>query len=140
MTPSRERPPESRVGIRRLERHADARGWVVEPLEPARLPDQRNVHVVVSEPGAVRGNHLHRRGTEVLAVEGPALVRWREEGELRDVEVDPGEVVAFTIPPGIPHAVRNTGSQARLIIAFRDVEHTPDDPDTERVVLLDPGR
>ena len=53
-------------------------GSVFEPLEPECLPSQRNIHVVVTEPGCVRGNHYHTRGTEVITVQGPALVRIRD--------------------------------------------------------------
>jgi dTDP-4-dehydrorhamnose 3,5-epimerase-like enzyme len=33
---------------------------VFEPLDPERIPDQRNIQVVVTEPGCVRGHHYHR--------------------------------------------------------------------------------
>jgi dTDP-4-dehydrorhamnose 3,5-epimerase-like enzyme len=126
----------SRVTIERPTVHRDPRGWVFEPLRPAEFAEQRNAHVVVSEPGAVRGNHFHRRGTEVLTLVGPALVRLREDGEVRDVEVAPGEVVRFTIPPGISHAIRNTGRQPVLLVAFNTQEHDPQDPDLVRDELL----
>jgi dTDP-4-dehydrorhamnose 3,5-epimerase-like enzyme len=54
----------SKVEIRPLKVHVDARGAVFEPLEPALLSGWRNVHTVISEPGAIRGNHRHLRGTE----------------------------------------------------------------------------
>src|ERR1700750_2393631 len=87
------------VTVEALTVHADQRGSVFEPLEAEALPDQRNVHVVVTEPGAVRGNHLHPRGTETLVIHGPALFRCREEGELADTEIPAGAVYRFTIPP-----------------------------------------
>jgi dTDP-4-dehydrorhamnose 3,5-epimerase-like enzyme len=68
-----------RVRIEPVIVHQDSRGSVFEPLDPERLPSQRNVHVVVTEPGRVRGNHYHIRGTEALTVQGPALVRIRDE-------------------------------------------------------------
>ena len=46
--------------------YQDHRGNVFEPLDPDHLPRQRHVHVVVTEPGCVRGNHVHTRATEVL--------------------------------------------------------------------------
>lgn len=63
--------PSVRVETLRVAR--DARGWVAEPLEDGRFASQHNVHMVVSEPGVVRGNHWHRHGTEVLTLAGPAL-------------------------------------------------------------------
>lgn len=130
--------PPGLVGVRRVEQHTDARGAVYEPLDPEALARQRNAHVVLTGPGHVRGNHLHRKSTEVLAVHGPARVRFRDAGGLRDVHVEPGDVVAFTIPPGVPHAILNTGTEPSLLVAFRDTAHDPEAPDTERVELLRP--
>lgn len=126
----------SRVTIERPAVHRDARGWVFEPLRPTEFAEQRNAHVVLSEPDAVRGNHFHRRGTEVLTLVGPALVRLREDGEVRDVEVAPGEVARFTIPPGVSHAFRNTGREPTLLVAFNTEAHDPRDPDVVRDELL----
>lgn len=66
------------IMIEDLELVRDERGSVFEPLGPKRISAQRNVHVVLTEPGAIRGNHYHREVTEVLAVVGPALVRVRD--------------------------------------------------------------
>lgn len=105
--------------------HADARGTVFEPLGADGLPDQRNVHVVVTEPGAVRGNHLHPRGTETLVIQGPALFRCREDGEVIDTEIPAGAVYRFTIPPGVGHALKNTGDAPSVAISFVTVAQDP---------------
>lgn len=128
-----------RVTMEPIEQHRDARGSVFEPLSPEALRGQRNAHVVLTAPGHVRGNHYHVRGTETLVVRGPALVRWREAGEARDVEVAAGEVVAFGFPAGVPHAILNTGAAEGLIVGFRDVEHDPTGADTVREVLIEPA-
>lgn len=130
------------VEITRLDQYRDERGSAYEPLGPDELPEQRNVHVVITHPGHVRGNHVHRRDSEILTVRGPALVRYREPdaaGTDQDVTVDPGDVLAFRFPPGVPHAVLNTGEDANVIVAFKDRPHDPRDPDTERVVLIETG-
>lgn len=127
------------VEIEKLEVHRDPRGFVFEPLEPHRFADQRNAHVVVTEPGGVRGNHRHRRGTERMAVEGPALVRIREDAGPRDVRIPGGEVWRFTFPPGVAHAVQNTGDAPGLLVAFNTEPHDPDDPDVVRDELIRPG-
>lgn len=119
--------------------HADARGVVVEPATPAMLPAQRNVHLVTSVPGAVRGNHYHERGTEVAVLVGPALVRLREGGAVRDVDVPPGEAWRFTIPPRVSHAFQNTGDDTLVLVAFNTVEHDPANPDVVRDLLIEPG-
>lgn len=119
-----------RVVIATVEQHTDARGTVFEPVGPDALPHLRNAHVVLTEPGEIRGNHLHRHATEILVVRGPARVAWREAGEERVVDVEADAVLSFTVPPDIPHAVLNTGDRPQLLVAFRDTVHDPHDPDT----------
>ena len=67
--------------------HSDSRGVVFEPLELEQIALQRNTHVVISKPGAVRGNHYHLLGTEIIVVMGPARVRFKESDEIRDIDV-----------------------------------------------------
>lgn len=118
--------------------HADARGIVLEPATPGMLPAQRNVHLVTTAPGAVRGNHYHARGTEVAVVVGPALVRLRENDVVHDVEVPAGAAWRFTIPPRVSHAFQNTGDRPMVLVAFNTVEHDPANPDVFRDVLIEP--
>jgi len=124
------------VTIAKLKVHADARGAVFEPLEPELLAGWRNVHAVITEPGAVRGNHRHLRGTEVSTLLGKALVRYREGDQIRDVQVPEGEVWRFHFPPGVAHAFRNTGQRPLLLVSFNTELHDPARPDIERVELI----
>ena len=126
-----------RVTVERLMMHSDARGAVVEPLDAAAFAAQQNVHVAVSQPGCVRGNHFHKIGTEIIAVIGPALVRFRDGGEITDVPVAAGVATRFTIPPGVSHAVKNTGAQPCVMIAFNTVSHDQTAPDVFRDVLIE---
>lgn len=125
-----------RARIERLATHADARGFVFEPADATELGGQRNVHVVVSMPGAVRGNHVHARGTEIISVIGPALIRYVQDGATHDVAVAEREAVRCIFPPGIPHAIRNTGTAPQVLVAFNTIVHDPDRPDLTRVELL----
>lgn len=126
----------TRVEITKLKIHADARGTVFEPLEPQLLHGWQNVHAVITEAGAVRGNHQHLRGTEVSAVVGPALVRYREAGQTCDALVPAGEVWRFHFPPGVSHAFKNTGERPFLLVSFNTELHDPAAPDVERVELI----
>ncbi len=118
----------------------DERGSVWEPLDAAGLARQRNVHVVVTRPGGVRGNHFHRIAAEVLVACGPALIRFRAaDGSLHDVELPEGEVRRFDIPPGVAHAIRNTGRRDLVLVSFSNQTHDPRNPDVVRDVLIDPG-
>jgi dTDP-4-dehydrorhamnose 3,5-epimerase-like enzyme len=109
--------------------HSDSRGVVFEPLNADQLKVQQNVHVAVSAPGCVRGNHFHRRANEILIAMGPVLVRLREDGKIRDVPVPQGAAYRFVLPAGVSHAVQNTGSGPSVLVSFSSIVHDPANPD-----------
>jgi len=116
---------------------ADTRGFVFEPLDVQRLPEQRNVHVAVTEPNAIRGNHFHERSTEITVVLGPALVRLREDGQMRDVMVPDGRAYRFTFAPGVSHAFQGHGNKPMLLVAFNTAVFDPNAPDVVRDLLIE---
>ena len=119
-----------------VNRFSDSRGFVFEPVQGELLANQRNTHVVVSRPGAVRGNHFHIRGTETLVVCGPALVRIREDKAIRDISIPADTTCRLIIPPGIAHAIQNTGETDNLLVAFNTEPHDPDQPDLVQEILI----
>jgi UDP-2-acetamido-2,6-beta-L-arabino-hexul-4-ose reductase len=119
--------------------HSDNRGVVFEPIVEDSLVHQQNAHVVISQPGAVRGNHYHLNGTEVIAVMGPAMVRIEENDQIRDIEIPVNKVYRWVIPPMVPHAIKNTGDQPNILVAFNTVTHDPHHPDVVRKVLIEEG-
>ena len=130
------KPVEEGVRIDTLRVHGDARGSLYEPLDDHELATQRNVHVVLTRPAAVRGNHYHRSATETTAVMGPCRVRFKEAGAIRDVDVPAGEAWRFTIPPGVVHAYRNTGQELMVLVSFSSIPHDPAGGDTVRELIL----
>ena len=128
--------PNSRVLVEKLRQASDARGLVFEPLDAVGLAQQRNVHVVLTLPGHIRGNHAHRVGTEVTAILGPAKVTYRENETVTAIEVPANETWRFVFPPGITHAFENTGTEPMIIVSFNSVPHDPDNPDTYRDPLV----
>jgi len=94
------------------------------------------VHAVISEPGAIRGNHRHLRGTEMTAVLGPALVRYACGERVEEVSVPAGEAWRFVFPPGTAHAFKNTGNKPFVLVSFNTEVHDPARPDAERVQLI----
>ena len=128
--------PKTRTRIDTIRTFRDARGALFEPLDADGLALQRNTHVVLTEPGCVRGNHYHLAGTEVSVVPGPAFVRLKEDGRIHDIEVPDGETWRFTIPPGVVHAYRNPGPRTMLLVAFNTEAHDPARPDAVREDIL----
>jgi dTDP-4-dehydrorhamnose 3,5-epimerase-like enzyme len=127
-------PPRTR--IESVKTHRDARGGVFEPLNDVELADQKNVHVVLTRPHEVRGNHVHQTAVETTTVVGPCLVRLKETDGIRDVEVPAGETWRFTIPPGVVHAYRNTGDEIMVLVSFSTRVHDPAGSDTLREQIL----
>lgn len=130
---------ERTVQIDSVKMNADARGAVFEPIGDRELPQQRNTHVVLSEPGAIRGNHYHRVGREITVVVGPALVRYRDvtgNGSVHEVQVAPGTAQRFVFPPGVAHAFQNPGPGVMVLASFNSEVHDPAAPDVAREVLI----
>src|SRR3981189_2011978 len=129
-------PNTSRVTVQCVKTHRDARGSLFEPLADAELADQKNVHVVLPQPNEVRGNHVHRTAVETTSVVGPCLVRLKEDGSIRDLEVPAGEIWRLPIPAGVVHAFRNTGESMMVLVSFSTNLHDPTGSDTEREQIL----
>ncbi len=129
-------PNVSRVVVQAVKTHRDARGSLFEPLTDAELTAQKNVHVVLTQPNEVRGNHVHRTATETTSVVGPCLIRLKEAGEIRDLMVPAGETWRLTIPPGVAHAYRNTGDAMMVLVSFSTNLHDPAGSDTLREQIL----
>jgi dTDP-4-dehydrorhamnose 3,5-epimerase-like enzyme len=129
-------PSTQRVVVQSVKTHRDARGSVFEPLTDAELAGQKNVHVVITQPNEVRGNHAHRTAVETTSVVGPCLIRLKEAGVIRDIDVPEGEICRLTIPAGVVHAFRNTGDSAMVLVSFSTNLHDPAGSDTIREQIL----
>jgi dTDP-4-dehydrorhamnose 3,5-epimerase-like enzyme len=129
-------PDRQRAAVQNVKVHRDARGALFEPLTDAELLAQKNVHVAFTQPNEVRGNHVHRTAVEITSVVGPCLVRLKEGGEIRDIDVPAGEILRLTIPPGVVHAFRNTGDATMVLVSFSTNLHDPTGADTQREQIL----
>ncbi|HEX3951519.1 MAG TPA: hypothetical protein VHW95_16820 [Steroidobacteraceae bacterium] len=129
-------PDRQRVSIQSVKTHRDARGALFEPLTDAELRAQKNVHVALTQPNETRGNHVHQTAVEITTVVGPCRVRLKEAGEIKDIDVPAGEILRLTIPPGVVHAFRNTGTTAMLLVSFSTNLHDPVGLDTRREEIL----
>ncbi|HEY2146089.1 MAG TPA: hypothetical protein VGH12_08480 [Steroidobacteraceae bacterium] len=128
--------PARHAALQAVKIHRDARGALFEPLSDAELQSQKNVHVVLTQPNEVRGNHVHRTAVETTSVVGPCLVRLKEQGAIRDIDVPAGEILRLIIPPGVVHAFRNTGGATMVLVSFSTNLHDPNGTDTEREQIL----
>src|SRR5258708_34037006 len=125
----------SRVVVQSVKTHRDARGSLFEPLSDAELAGQKNVHVVLTQPNEVRGNHVHRTAVETTSVVGPCLIRLKEDGSIGDLDVPAGGVWGPTIPPGVVHAFRHTGGSMTDLGSFSTNPHRPTGSAAERATI-----
>jgi dTDP-4-dehydrorhamnose 3,5-epimerase-like enzyme len=126
-----------KVKINQLKTHTDIRGIAFEPIGKESISAQQNCHIVISKPGIVRGNHYHLYGTETVAVEGPALLRFKEKTDVYDFQVPSEQVYIFVIPPKVSHAIKNTSEKDSILVVFNTVPHDPDKPDVITDTLID---
>jgi len=119
--------------------HADHRGIVFEPVDADDIAGKQNVHVVVTRPGEVRGNHYHKRTSEVMTVTGQALVRVSTDDGIEDMEIPAGEARRFRFAPRVTHTIKNTGDADIVLVAFAPEPHDRENPDTFRDEILRGG-
>jgi dTDP-4-dehydrorhamnose 3,5-epimerase-like enzyme len=124
----------TRVIVQSVKTHRDARGALFEPLTDTQLAVQKNVHVVLTAPNEVRGNHMHHTAVETTSLVGPCLIRLKEAGIIRDIDVPAGEIWRLTIPPGVVHAFRNTGDSTMVLVSFSTHVHDPGDTVREQIL------
>ncbi len=105
------------VAVTEIAVHGDKRGVLAELSVH---PGGPRCHVALTLPGHTRGNHRHERRTEHLVVFGPARVRLADERRSEQLEIAPGRALRLRIPPGIDHAVTNTGTDTGVLVAWHD--------------------
>ena len=123
--------------IEELEISCDIRGIVFEPLNNKDIINQKNIHIVITKPGFIRGNHYHKKGIERLVIFGPALIRFKEKDKIKDTSVSEKKAIRLTIPPGISHAIKNIGKKCNILIAFNTEKHKMNNPDVFPDKLID---
>jgi dTDP-4-dehydrorhamnose 3,5-epimerase-like enzyme len=121
----------------KIEIKQDKRGIVFNPIQQEELVAQKNIHIVITLPGHIRGNHYHKKGTEKLIVYGSALIRIKDKGKIKDMIISQGQPTRITIPPGISHAIKNNGNKPQLLIAFHNKTYNPRFTDTFPDILID---
>jgi len=116
--------PLDALRVEPVARFEDARGALIKAFPG---PVAGEVYLVALEPGATRGQHLHRRageqftgvlGEPVLLVADPASGRTRRFALA-------GQRVS--VPAGLAHAIVAPPGQPCLVAAAMDRAHDPDD-------------
>jgi dTDP-4-dehydrorhamnose 3,5-epimerase len=113
----------------------DARGSLKKVFQQNRLEGDyvREVYLLYTRRGGVRGNHYHRVTLEYFTVvSGRARVFLQDlpGGPVRQYTVDGADNQVIKVPPGVAHAFRNDGEEPLVLLALSTREYDPKDPDT----------
>ena len=113
-------------------------GWSAYPFVYGFEADLRGVHVVSIYPGQTRGNHYHASTNELLFfISGKGVFLWEEEGAVHEHMLN-GTPTVIRIKAGVKHAFKNTGDSPVFLLAVRDGEFDPRNPDVVKVELTGP--
>jgi len=114
-------------------RHQDSRGSLHKVLRSSqahRSLGQGEVYVTTARAGEVKGEHVHHRMGEWFSVvqgNGKLLLANPGTGETGEVELRAARPRTVYVPPGLAHALVNTGKRTLICVAWAEGEHDPED-------------
>jgi len=126
--------------IEEAEKHEDKRGWLVEILRRDKIQeDIKQIYFSITVPGAVRGNHYHKRKVEWFCVlKGVARLLMEDNNTKERKELilygDCPKVVK--IPPNVTHAIENIGDEDMYLMVIANEVFDPRDPDTYYKIII----
>ena len=131
------------VAVKKLVRHADERGYLMEMLREDDAVFERfgQSYVALNYPGVVRAWHYHREQTDhFVAVKGMvkvALYDAREgsatHGEVQEFFLGDNNPMLLKIPPGVFHGYKTIGTEPSLLVNFPTHAYNRAQPDEYRV-------
>lgn len=117
------------VIARRLARHTDSRGWLIELFRNDELPagfDPAMGYLSLTYRGIARGPHEHREQSDgFVFLSGTfEITLWENRPgreRVKEVIIAGEESPLFlVIPPGVVHGYRNVGETDALVLNFPD--------------------
>ncbi|OGY09473.1 MAG: hypothetical protein A2700_01930 [Candidatus Blackburnbacteria bacterium RIFCSPHIGHO2_01_FULL_44_64] len=123
------------VKVKDLDVKRDDRGWFAEILRGDEIDDPKfgQMYVTTATVGQTKGKHYHNRKLEwfcVIAGKGLLTLVENETGKREEIEMGENNMVTVEIPPGVWHAIANTGDTDMFLIAHISEPYNPEDPDT----------
>lgn len=131
------------VEIKKLTRHADERGFLMELLrkDDPIFSKFGQTYVSMNYPGVVRAWHYHRKQDDYfVCVKGMikvALYDMREgsptRGEVAEYYLGDNNNIILRIPVGVAHGYKTVGAEPSLLINFPTETYDPKEPDEFRL-------
>ncbi len=120
-----------RLRIKELDAKMDERGIFAEILKSSEIKAQvKEVLLIVSKPGVVRGNHYHKKKVEWLCLmkgKGKFLYIDNKTGARKEVIIDNKPTIIET-PLNVAHAIKNVGKDDLYLLEISNhlYAETPD--------------
>ncbi len=131
------------VEIKKLTRHADERGFLMELLrkDDPIFSKFGQTYVSMNYPGVVRAWHYHSKQDDYfVCVKGMikvALYDMREgsptRGEVAEYYLGDNNNIILRIPVGVAHGYKTVGAEPSLLINFPTETYDPKEPDEFRL-------
>jgi len=126
--------------IKRLKNHGDSRGacFTIQEDSLKFLKMVKDVHVAQILPGAMRGNHYHKKRRELIFVQydDTWILGWSQGNSIRNKTYKGKGFLVLEVLPNSSHAIRNCGKKPLNIIGFSDQKFSQKRPDSyEKTVL-----
>ena len=118
--------------------HKDHRGFLLRLVRKEHVDDSSfgDSYIVSSIPGVVRGNHFHKRTTEWFClIKGKGCLGLKKGEQVDFINLDDKNFKLIEIPPGIAHAIKNTGDEVMIFFAYADERFNPDDDDIHSKII-----
>lgn len=131
------------VEIKRLTKHADERGFLMELLrsDDPIFTKFGQCYVALNYPGVVRAWHYHKRQDDFfVVVKGMikvGLYDMREgsptRGEVNEFFLGENNNILLKIPVGVAHGYKTIGVEPSLLLNFPSEVYNPEEPDEYRL-------
>jgi len=115
------------VFIKKMEMHADNRGWLGELFRKDESPDFEPLmsYVSVTHPSFIRGPHEHKEQTDYFCFLGKfRLYLWdnrKDSATYKNKKIlEDADRLIVVVPPGVVHAYKNTGKENAIVLNFPD--------------------
>jgi len=124
------------VEIIPLRPHKDGRGGLLKVLMRHQLDGAERfgeIYLSWAAPGAIKAEHYHKKTCEWFCVLRGEGLLWLEEvasGRRLCVPMSESAPMTVKIPPGVAHAVQNSGRERLDLLAYADRPYDPADTDT----------
>jgi dTDP-4-dehydrorhamnose 3,5-epimerase len=120
------------VVIRKLNKHVDNRGFLIETYRKDELPGNllpEMSYISYTKPGIARGPHEHKNQTDIFCFISPGTFRIKLWDNREDspsygncIEIMGGEnnLITIIVPPGVVHGYQNISGKDGMVLNYPD--------------------